>query len=228
MLFAAPVGGCGSPVSGASRPMSLLNTVPPVLYLASRSPRRRELLTQIGVNFLLLPFRGVPREDIDVSEDVRPGEDAETYVVRVARAKALGGEKRLAWRRLSAGLVLSADTTVELEGDILGKPADAAEATAMLTRLSGSTHRVLTAVAVSDGRRLEHALSISTVRFAPLTARDIERYVLSGEPMDKAGAYGIQGRAGAFVQHVEGSYTGIVGLPLNETWQLLRDFGLDL
>ena len=208
--------------------MSLLNTVPPVLYLASRSPRRRELLTQIGVNFLLLPFRGVPREDIDVSEDVRPGEDAETYVVRVARAKALGGEQRLAWRRLSAGLVLSADTTVELEGDILGKPADAAEATAMLTRLSGSTHRVLTAVAVSDGRRLEHALSISTVRFAPLTARDIERYVLSGEPMDKAGAYGIQGRAGAFVQHVEGSYTGIVGLPLNETWQLLRDFGLDL
>ena len=208
--------------------MSLLNTVPPLLYLASRSPRRRELLTQIGVNFLLLPFRGVPREDIDVSEDVRPGEDAETYVVRVARAKALGGEKRLAWRRLSAGLVLSADTTVELEGDILGKPADAAEATAMLTRLSGSTHRVLTAVAVSDGRRLEHALSISTVRFAPLTARDIERYVLSGEPMDKAGAYGIQGRAGAFVQHVKGSYTGIVGLPLNETWQLLRDFGLDL
>ena len=207
--------------------MSLLNTVPPVLYLASRSPRRRELLTQIGVNFLLLPFRGVPREDIDVSEDVRPGEDAETYVVRVARAKALGGEKRLAWRRLSAGLVLSADTTVELDGDILGKPADAAEATAMLTRLSGSTHRVLTAVAVSDGQRLEHALSISTVRVAPLSARDIERYVLSGEPMDKAGAYGIQGRAGAFVQHIEGSYTGIVGLPLNETWQLLRDFGLD-
>ena len=208
--------------------MSLSNTVPPVLYLASRSPRRRELLTQIGLSFLMLPFRGLPREDIDVSEDVRDGEDAETYVVRVARAKALGGEQRLAWRRMSAGLVLSADTTVEIDGDILGKPADAADATAMLTRLSGSTHRVLTAVAVSDVRRLEHALSISTVRFAKLEPRDIERYVLSGEPMDKAGAYGIQGRAGAFVEHIEGSYTGIVGLPLNETWQLLRRFGMDI
>lgn len=207
--------------------MSLLNTVPPVLYLASRSPRRRELLTQIGVNFMLLPFRGLPREDIDVSEDVRPGEDAESYVVRVARAKALGGEKRLAWRRMSAGLVLSADTTVELDGDILGKPADTADATAMLGRLSGSTHRVLTAVAVSNGQRLEHVLSISTVRFARLGTRDIERYVTSGEPMDKAGAYGIQGRAGAFVERIEGSYTGIVGLPLNETWQLLRRFGMD-
>ena len=94
--------------------------------------------------------------------------------------------------------------------------------------MSGSTHRVLTAVAVSDSRRLEHALSISTVRFAKLDPRDIERYVLSGEPMDKAGAYGIQGRAGAFVEHIEGSYTGIVGLPLNETWQLLRRFGMDI
>jgi septum formation protein len=208
--------------------MSLSNTVPPALYLASRSPRRRELLTQIGAPFLVLPFRGLPREDIDVLEDVRDGEDAETYVVRVARAKALGGEQRLAWRRLSSGLVLSADTTVEIDGAILGKPADAADATRMLTLLSGRSHRVLTAVAVSDGRRLEHALSMSTVRFAPLDARDIERYVVSGEPMDKAGAYGIQGRAGAFVEHIDGSYTGIVGLPLNETWQLLRRFGLTL
>lgn len=208
--------------------MSLLHTVPPVLYLASRSPRRRELLTQIGVNFMMLPFRGLPREDIDVCEDVRDGEDAESYVVRVARAKALGGEQRLAWRRMSAGLVLSADTTVEVDGDILGKPADAADATAMLVRLSGCTHRVLTAVAVSDGQRLEHALSVSTVRFAVLSQRDIERYVTSGEPMDKAGAYGIQGRAGAFVERIEGSYTGIVGLPLNPTWQLLRNFGMDI
>ncbi|MFH1812594.1 MAG: Maf family protein [Pseudomonadota bacterium] len=208
--------------------MSLSTTVPPALYLASRSPRRRELLTQIGAPFLVLPFRGLPREDIDVLEDVRDGEDAEAYVVRVARAKAVGGEQRLSWRRLSSGLVLSADTTVEIDGEILGKPADAADATRMLGLLSGRSHRVLTAVAVavSDGRRLEHVLSISTVRFSPLDARDIERYVGSGEPMDKAGAYGIQGRAGAFVEHIEGSYTGIVGLPLNETWQLLRRFGL--
>ena len=207
--------------------MSLSSTVPPALYLASRSPRRRELLTQIGASFLVLPFRGLPREDIDVTEDVREGEDADTYVVRVARAKALGGEQRLSWRRLSSGLVLSADTTVDIDGEILGKPADAADATRMLNRLSGRSHRVLTAVAVSDGRRLEHILSISTVRFARLDARDIERYVSSGEPMDKAGAYGIQGRAGMFVEHIEGSYTGIVGLPLNETWQLLRRFGMN-
>jgi len=206
--------------------MSLSTTVPPALYLASRSPRRRELLTQIGAPFLVLPFRGLPREDIDVLEDVRDGEDAESYVVRVARAKALGGEQRLSWRRLSSGLVLSADTTVEVDGEILGKPADAADATRMLGLLSGRSHRVLTAVAVSDGRRLEHVLSMSTVRFSALDARDIERYVGSGEPMDKAGAYGIQGRAGAFVEHIDGSYTGIVGLPLNETWQLLRRFGL--
>lgn len=207
--------------------MSLSTTVPPALYLASRSPRRRELLTQIGIPFLLLPFRGMQREDIDVLEDVREGEDAETYVVRVARAKALGGEQRLSWRKLSSGLVLSADTTVEIDGEILGKPADAADATRMLDLLSGRSHRVLTAVAVSDGRRLEHVLSISTVRFARLEARDIERYVGSGEPMDKAGAYGIQGRAGAFVEHIDGSYTGIVGLPLNQTWQLLRRFGMN-
>jgi len=206
--------------------MSLPTTVPPALYLASRSPRRRELLNQIGVPFLALPFRGLPREDIDVLEDVREGEDAESYVVRVARAKALGGEQRLSWRRVSSGLVLSADTTVEIDGEILGKPADAADATRMLGLLSGRTHRVLTAVAVSDGRRLEHVLSISSVRFSPLDVRDIERYVGSGEPTDKAGAYGIQGRAGAFVEHIDGSYTGIVGLPLNETWQLLRRFGL--
>ncbi|WP_018412338.1 Maf family protein [Methyloversatilis thermotolerans] len=208
--------------------MSLLNTVPPVLYLASRSPRRRDLLTQIGVNYLMLPFRGLPREDEDVSEDVRDGEDADSYVVRVARAKALGGETRLSWRRMSPGLVLAADTTVELDGDILGKPRDAGDAAAMLGRLSGRTHRVLTAVALSDGQRLEHVLSATTVRFARLDSRDIERYVFSGEPMDKAGAYGIQGRAGAFVEHIEGSYTGIVGLPLNETWQLLRRFGMDI
>jgi septum formation protein len=207
--------------------MSLSNTVPPTLYLASRSPRRRELLTQIGIPFLLLPFRGMQREDIDVLEDVRDGEDADTYVVRVARAKALGGEQRLSWRKLSSGLVLSADTTVEIDGEILGKPTDAADATRMLNLLSGRSHRVLTAVAVSDGRRLEHVLSISTVRFARLEARDIERYVGSGEPMDKAGAYGIQGRAGAFVEHIDGSYTGIVGLPLNQTWQLLRRFGMN-
>lgn len=200
----------------------------PLLYLASRSPRRRELLHQINVGFIVLPFRSSVRADADVSEDVLEGESPEDYVVRVARAKAAGGMARMGWRSMVALPVLAADTTVELDGCIYGKPADAADATAMLKAFSGRWHRVLTAVAMARGDRMEHHLSISEVRFAALDERDIARYVASGEPMDKAGAYGIQGRAGLFVEQVIGSYTGIVGLPLFETGRLLRSFGLDI
>lgn len=199
--------------------------LPPRIYLASRSPRRRELLHQIGIAFDTLLFRAPPREDADVAEDVLPGEHPDAYVVRVARAKAQGGWTRLAWRSLVPHPVLSADTTIDLDGEIIGKPVDAADATAILQRLAGRTHRVLTAIAMADGQQVEHLLSVSEVRFGDLSDEQIQRYVASGEPMDKAGAYGIQGRAGAFVAEIRGSYTGIVGLPLHDTALLLRRFG---
>ncbi|GAA5173594.1 Maf family protein [Niveibacterium umoris] len=199
--------------------------LPPRIYLASRSPRRRELLHQIGVAFDTLLFRAPPREDPDVCEDVLPGEHPDDYVVRVARAKAAGGWNRLAMRSLVPHPVLSADTTIDVDGEIIGKPADEADAVAILQRLSGRSHRVLTAIAMADGTRIEHRLSVSEVRFGALSDEEIRRYVASGEPMDKAGAYGIQGRAAAFVAEIRGSYTGIVGLPLHETAQLLRVFG---
>ncbi len=199
--------------------------LPPRIYLASRSPRRRELLHQIGVAFDTLLFRAPPREDADVAEDVLPGEHPDAYVVRVARAKAQGGWTRLAWRNLVPRPVLSADTTIDLDGEIIGKPADEADAAVILRRLAGRSHRVLTAIAMADGQRIDHRLSVSEVRFGELSDEDIRRYVSSGEPMDKAGAYGIQGRAGAFIAEIRGSYTGIVGLPLHETAQLLREFG---
>lgn len=198
--------------------------LPPRIYLASRSPRRRELLTQIGVAFDTLIFRAPPREDEDVCEDVLAGERAEAYVVRVAQAKAQGGLRRLYMRGLPPHPVLSADTTLDVDGEIIGKPRDEADATAVLKRLSGRSHRVLTAVAVATDHHCEHRLSISEVRFAALSDADIRHYVASGEPMDKAGAYGIQGRAGMFVSEIRGSYTGIVGLPLCETAELLRAF----
>lgn len=195
------------------------------IYLASRSPRRRELLNQIDIDFDTLLFRAPPREDSDVSEEALTGEDAESYVVRVARAKAQGGLQRVRWRHLVAQPVLSADTTIDLDGEIIGKPTDAADAGDILRRLAGRSHRVLTCVAVADSERLEHRLSVSEVRFAPLSDDAIRRYVASGEPMDKAGAYGIQGRAAAFIAEIRGSYSGIMGLPLHETAELLRRFG---
>lgn len=196
------------------------------IYLASRSPRRRELLHQIGVTFDTLLFRAPPRDDEDVSEHVLPGEDADTYVARVAKAKAEGGMRRLLWRNLRRQPVLSADTTLELDGEIIGKPDDAVHATAILRKLSGRTHRVLTAVAVADGDRLECRTSISTVRMRELGDKEIARYIETGEPFDKAGGYGIQGRAATFIAEIQGSYSGIMGLPLFETWELLREFGL--
>lgn len=195
------------------------------IYLASRSPRRRELLTQIGIRFDPLGLRSDSRLDMEVDETPMPGEPADIYVERITRAKAAFGCTLLEYRRLPPQPVLAADTTVEFEGEIIGKPKDAAEAEAILRRLSGKTHRVLTAVAVSYGEHVEFALSTSQVRFRALEESEIAHYVASGEPMDKAGAYGIQGYAGMFVEHLNGSYTGVMGLPLCLTGELLKRIG---
>jgi septum formation protein len=198
-----------------------------VIYLASRSPRRRELLAQMGVKYEPLLFREGPRQDDDTDEAVRPGEPPDDYVRRVTRLKAEAAWKRIVMRRgLQRKPVLAADTTVALAGEILGKPVDRADADRILRTLSGTQHRVLTAVAVAFESRLEMAVSESLVTFAPLDEARIAAYVQSGEPFDKAGAYGIQGRAGAFVSRLEGSYTGVMGLPLYETAELLRKFGI--
>jgi len=198
------------------------------LHLASRSPRRRELLTQIGVAFDSIVFRSSPRDDAELDETPLPDEDPVHYVQRIAGNKAAHGCRIVDWRRLLPQPVLAADTTLELAGRLIGKPRDTSDAESILRRLSGNTHRVLTAVAVGSGERLELAVSISEVRFRPLEAHEITRYVASGEPMDKAGAYAIQGRAGMFVEYLAGSYSGVMGLPLCETAQLLKRFGYRL
>ncbi len=199
----------------------------PRLYLASQSPRRRELLAQINLPFeLLLP---APDEDTEAIEASRSGEAPEPYVKRVVLAKLDAARLRLAQRGLPLRPILSADTTVALGGRILGKPADTIEAIAMLTRLSGRTHRVLTALALShgqNGQRTRQTISVSRVSFARLARGDIEQYVALGGSFDKAGGYGIQGPAAAFVRKIEGSYSGIMGLPLYELARLLRGVGL--
>lgn len=200
-------------------------TLEPRIYLASQSPRRRELLTQIGIRFDLLLFRSGAREDNETNEDPLPGEAPEPYALRVAAAKARHGAALLQLRRLPPRPVLAADTTLDLDGEIIGKPRDDADAAAILARLSGRAHRVLTAIAMAHGDRIEQRLSTSEVRFRTLTADEIHRYVASGEPRDKAGAYGIQGRAAMFIEEIRGSHSGIVGLPLCETALLLREFG---
>jgi len=196
---------------------------PGFIYLASQSPRRRQLLRQIGVAHELLLADA--DEDAEALEAVRAGESPEAYVRRVTALKRQAAQRRLQRRGLPPAPVLSADTTVALGRRILGKPADAAEAADTLARLAGRTHRVLTAVAVQAGRRHWQALQVSHVRFAPLTAADIARYVASGEPFGKAGAYAIQSAAAAWVEHIRGSYSGIMGLPLFETAALLRRAG---
>ena len=201
-------------------------TPTPRIYLASKSPRRRDLLRQIGVNFDVLTFRAGERgEDADVDETPLPGEAVERYVERLALAKAQAGMRRVLWRKLLPHPVLAADTTLEVDGEIVGKPRDAAEAHAILERLSGRRHRVLTAVAMSDGERTRSRLSVSEVAFRSLGEHDIRRYIATGEPFDKAGAYGIQGHAAIFVEEIRGSYSGIMGLPLFETAALLDIFG---
>jgi septum formation protein len=200
---------------------------PQRIFLASRSPRRRELLRQIGINFELLMFRSGTREDVDLSEDVLADEDPRDYVQRMARMKAEGGWSRLAMRNLPKAPVLSADTTVSLNQTIYGKPRDEADAVRILGELAGQTHRVMTAVAVMNEERVETALSVSFVTFRKLGEAEIRRYVATGEPMDKAGAYGIQGKAATFIERIEGSYSGIMGLPLFESAALLAKFGIE-
>ena len=196
------------------------------IFLASRSPRRRELLDQIGIEHQVLTQRIKSERGPDVNEDPRPGEKPRDYVMRVCRAKVENGWLRVIQRKLPLRGVLAADTTVCVGDEILGTPGNAAEAADFLARLSGREHEVLTAIAFKLGERMEDALSVTAVRFRALSRAEIARYVASGEPMDKAGAYGIQGRAGAFVSEIRGSYSGVMGLPLHETALLLARFGI--
>jgi septum formation protein len=186
------------------------------IYLASGSPRRRELLTQIG-----LPFDRISGE---VDETPFDGEGAHAYVARLAGAKAAAGVEFARTHGMPPRLVLAADTTVALDDQILGKPLDAADAAAMLQRLSGRTHEVLTGVAVSDGTRTELAISTSEVRFRHLSIEEIAAYVATGEPLDKAGGYGAQGIGAVLIASLSGSFSGVVGLPLTETVALLEKF----
>ena len=198
------------------------------IYLASQSPRRRQLLDQLGVRHeLLLPHAaGEEAEDAEGLEAALPGEWPDAYVQRVIALKLDAAVARHARRGLPAAPILCADTTVALGERIYGKPADARDAARMLAELSGRAHQVLSAVALQAGARRLAALSVSRVRFAAMTPAQIAAYVASGEPMGKAGAYGIQGPVAQYVEHLEGSYTGIMGLPLFETARLLRDAGV--
>lgn len=204
----------------------------PFIYLASQSPRRSQLLEQLGIAHQLLlahaPNHPDEAEDAEALEAVRPHEAPTTYVQRVTALKLDAAVARHARRGLPPAPILCADTTVAQGRTIFGKPDDAAHAAQMLAQLSGSTHRVLTAVALQHGTQRWSTLSVSRVTFAPMSAEQIAAYVASGEPLGKAGAYGIQGLAAAYVQQISGSYSGIMGLPLFETAQLLRGVGFAL
>ncbi|HTD03173.1 MAG: Maf family protein [Pseudomonadota bacterium] len=196
------------------------------IYLASKSPRRRELLRQIGVEFELLLLRDSPNRGPDVSETVLPGELPDAYVARVTREKADVAWQIMTMRKLPLRPVLAADTTVVIDNQILGKPQDHVEALNMLQRLSGATHTVLTSIAVHHIDGSLHTTQRSEVTFAALTDAQMQAYCMSPEPYDKAGGYGIQGSAARFISHISGSYSGIMGLPLFETSQLLRKAGI--
>lgn len=200
------------------------------IYLASRSPRRRELLNQIGVRFETLLLRSEPRRPADVDEALRLSESAEVYVERIAREKAIWGPRVLLARTQVFRPVLAADTVVVVDGEVLGKPENRVQAAQFLRRLAGRTHEVRTAVAlaIGTGPTTEPltATSVSRVTMRAISDEEIERYCDSNEPMDKAGAYAIQGRAAIFVERLEGSYSGVVGLPLAETASLLVRAGL--
>jgi septum formation protein len=190
------------------------------IYLASRSPRRGELLRQIGVDFDVLPS--------DVDESVHPGEAPEHYVMRLAREKADVCAQKIAADGLITVPVLAADTTVCADGEILGKPESDDEARTMLRAMSDRWHTVHTGIALAFDGRIEVALSSTQVEMAPLSEAEINAYVASGEPRDKAGAYGIQGLASIFIRRIEGSYSGVMGLPVFETAQLLKKSGIHL
>jgi septum formation protein len=197
----------------------------PRIYLCSQSPRRRELLKQIEVNFEMLLLRSDPRRDFSVSEIPQEQENALDYVQRICRLKAHAGWDVLSSRNLPSFPVLAADTTVTMDDKIIGKPRDNAHAAEILHSLSGRQHQVLTAVAMRFEDRFEMRISNTTVTFAKLDDERIHSYLLGNDALDKAGAYGIQGYAGAFVERIEGSYTGVMGLPLFETVELLKTFG---
>jgi septum formation protein len=196
------------------------------IYLASRSPRRRDLLKQIGVPFELLLLREDLRRGADVDETPLTDESAGIYVLRMAREKAAMAARQIALRGLPQRPALAADTTVVFDGRIIGKPDDAEHAARILRSLSGREHQVLTAVAVALKDQMETQISVSSVWFRELAEPEIRRYCAGAEPLDKAGAYAIQGRAGAFVTRISGSYSGIMGLPLAETAELLQKFNV--
>ena len=199
--------------------------IQPRIYLASQSQRRRDLLKQIGVNFEMLLPRFDSHRTMETDETPRADETPEEYVQRVCLDKANAGWKAMKFRNLPAFPVLAADTSVILDGKIIGKPHGREEAATMLHQLSGRQHQVLSAVSVAFEKRTETRLSVSRVTFATLGEERIRHYILSNEPLDKAGAYAIQGYAATFIQHLEGSYSGVMGLPLFETAELLRIFG---
>jgi septum formation protein len=194
------------------------------IYLASKSPRRRELLRQVGIDFEVLLLRDAAPRGPDVTEIVLPGELPDVYVARVTQEKAVAAWDAMLARHLPARPVLAADTTVVINQQILGKPADRDAAIAMLTQLAGNTHQVLTSIAVKYQHQLLQCTQRSEVKFAALSEAQIITYCDTAEPYDKAGGYGIQGMAARFIEHISGSYSGIMGLPLFETCELLQSF----
>ncbi len=203
-----------------------MKPLPQKIYLASKSPRRRELLRQIGVEFELLLLRDHTPRGPEVSEIVLPDERAEDYVARVTLEKAAFAQKTMWWRKLPLRPILAADTSVVLDGRILGKPANEAEAIEMMRALSGRTHQVLTHIAILHNDQTLQTTQRSDVAFATLSDEVIRAYCATAEPYDKAGGYGIQGQAALFIQDIAGSYSGIMGLPLFETGKLLEQAGL--
>jgi septum formation protein len=197
----------------------------PAVYLASKSPRREELLRQLGIDYASLRLRESTGRDRDIVEEAHDAEPPLHYVERIARTKAAIGWQRMLQRKLPPRPVLGADTEVVLDGTIFGKPKDSADAIRMLSLLSRRTHQVLTAVALCWEHGVVAEISTSAVTFRELERDEIERYVATGEPLDKAGAYAVQGRAASFVSRIDGSYSGVMGLPLYETAQALAGIG---
>ena len=201
----------------------IVNNFPHRIYLASRSPRRRELLAQMGVHYDVLLLRESSSR-IDVDESTRENELPTDYVARIALAKADIGWQRVCQRGIVRHPVLGADTTVTLDNEIFGKPGSPERAIAMLSKLSGRTHQVITSVALAYQNQIHQLTSVSEVTFKRLTDTEIEQYAASGEPLDKAGGYAIQGRGAIFIRHLSGSYSGVMGLPIFETAELLNSY----
>lgn len=203
-----------------------MNAIKHSIYLASRSARRRELLKQIGIRHSVLLMRETLTRPADIDESPLPDEVPADYVYRVTYAKAEAGWLRLGQRGLPIKPVLAADTVVALDGCILGKPRDLEHARTMLGQLSGREHQVYSAIGLAFQQQIRLRLSVSTLRFREISQREIDAYVASGEAHDKAGAYAIQGKAAVFVMEMSGSYSGVMGLPLFETAQLLEEVGI--